>query len=286
MINKPYLIDAHAHLNFNAFDVDRDEVINRTLAKNIWHVNVGTQAKTAATAVSLAEKYQEGVYAIIGLHPIHTSQSFHDEAELGEGGIEFTSTGEQFDFDFYKKLAQSDKVVGIGECGLDYFRSSVEQKEIQVNNFVRQIELANSVQKPLMLHIRQGMGDESIKAYTDAGDILKRESKVLGNVHFFAGSVTEAKIFLDMGFYLSFTGVITFAKNYEELVKFIPLDRILIETDCPYVAPAPFRGARNEPLYVEEVAKKVALIKGLSLEGVASQTVANWFQLFGSSLSL
>lgn len=286
MINKPYLIDAHAHLNFNAFDADRDEVISRTLAKNIWHVNVGTQAKTAATAVSLAEKYQEGVYAIIGLHPIHTSQSFHDEAELGEGGIEFTSTGEQFDFDFYKKLAQSDKVVGIGECGLDYFRSSVEQKEIQVNNFVRQIELANSVQKPLMLHIRQGTEGESIKAYTDASDILKRESKVLGNVHFFAGSVAEAKTFLDMGFYLSFTGVITFAKNYEELVKFIPLDRILIETDCPYVPPTPFRGARNEPLYVEEVAKKVALVKGLSLEEVASQTVANWFQLFGPSLSL
>ncbi len=286
MMKKPYLVDAHAHVNFSAFDNDRSQVIDRTLAKNIWHVNVGTQAETASKAVTIAEKYNEGVYAIIGLHPIHTSQSFYDQEELGAEGAEFTSIGEQFDFDFYKKLAQSDKVVGIGECGLDYFRSSVEQKEIQVNNFVKQIELANSVQKSLMLHIRQGTEGESVKAYTDASDILKRESKVLGNVHFFAGSVAEAKTFLDLGFCLSFTGVITFAKNYEELVKFVPLDRILIETDCPYVTPTPFRGDRNEPLYVEEVAKKVALIKDLSLEVVASQTVSNWFRLFGTKLEL
>lgn len=285
-MKKPYLVDAHAHVNFSAFDNDRSQVIDRTLAKNIWHVNVGTQAETASKAVTIAEKYNEGVYAIIGLHPIHTSQSFYDQEELGAEGAEFTSIGEQFDFDFYKKLAQSDKVVGIGECGLDYFRSSVEQKEIQVNNFVKQIELANSVQKSLMLHIRQGTEGESVKAYTDASDILKRESKVLGNVHFFAGSVAEAKTFLDLGFCLSFTGVITFAKNYEELVKFVPLDRILIETDCPYVTPTPFRGDRNEPLYVEEVAKKVALIKDLSLEVVASQTVSNWFRLFGTKLEL
>ncbi len=285
MMKKPYLVDAHAHVNFRAFDNDRSQVIDRTLAKNIWHVNVGTQAETASKAVTIAEKYNEGVYAIIGLHPIHTSQSFYDQEELGAEGAEFTSIGEQFDFDFYKKLAQSDKVVGIGECGLDYFRSSVGQKEIQVNNFVRQIELANSVQKPLMLHIRQGVEGESIKAYTDASDILKRESKVLGNVHFFAGSVAEAKTFLDLGFYLSFTGVITFAKNYEELVKFVPLDRILIETDCPYVTPTPFRGARNEPMYVEEVAKKVAMIKGISPEEVALETTSNWLRLFGTKLN-
>lgn len=282
MINKPYLIDAHSHINFAQFDDDRQEVIDRSLEKNIWQVNVGTSRETSTQAVALAQKYNQGVYAIVGLHPVHTSSSHPDQAELSpEKAEELFNVGEQFDLDFYSSLAKEQGVVGIGECGLDYFRSSANQKELQVKNFVDQIHLANSINKPLMLHLRSGQTDS---AYLDAVDILKQESKVAGDVHFFAGSVAEAQKFLDLGFYISFTGVVTFARDYEELVKYVPLDRLLVETDCPYVAPVPYRGRRNEPVYVEEVAKKVAELKNLSLEEVAKQTTGNWLDLFGGHL--
>ncbi|MEK7136366.1 MAG: TatD family hydrolase [Patescibacteria group bacterium] len=275
----PRLIDAHAHLNFAAFDDDRDEVIQRALANSVWMINVGTQANTSRTAVELAQKYKEGVYAIIGLHPVHTAKSYHDEVELGEGGATFTSRGEVFDMVVYEELARQPKVVGLGECGLDYFRiKNEEEKAKQKEIFKKQIELAIKVDKPLMLHIRD--------AYQDALSILNsyfliHNSRLRGDVHFFAGTIAEAKSFLDLGFYLSFTGVITFAKDYEELVKFVPLDRILIETDCPYVAPVPYRGQRNEPVYVVEVAKVVARIKGLEVSEVEDQTVQNTRDLFG-----
>ena len=275
----PRLIDAHAHLNFAAFDDDRDEVIQRALANSVWMINVGTQANTSRTAVELAQKYKEGVYAIIGLHPVHTAKSYHDEVELGEGGATFTSRGEVFDMVVYEELARQPKVVGLGECGLDYFRiKNEEEKAKQKEIFKKQIELAIKVDKPLMLHIRD--------AYQDALSILNsyfliHNSRLRGYVHFFAGTIAEAKSFLDLGFYLSFTGVITFAKDYEELVKFVPLDRILIETDCPYVAPVPYRGQRNEPVYVVEVAKVVARIKGLEVSEVEDQTVQNTRDLFG-----
>jgi TatD DNase family protein len=273
----PRLVDAHAHLNFAAFNDDRAEVIKRTLEAGVWHINVGTKKDTSRQAVELAEQYDQGVYAIVGLHPIHTARSYHDEAELGEKALGFTSAGEDFDYDDYLQLARRPKVVGIGECGLDYFRADpamvIRQKEI----FSSQIRLANEVQKPLMLHIRSG---DNQSAYAEALAILKAQAKVLGNAHFFAGTIAEAKSFLDLGFYLSFTGVITFAKDYAELVRFVPLDRILIETDCPYVAPAPYRGKRNEPLYVTEVAKRVAELKGLSLLQVTEDTTANCRRLF------
>ncbi len=283
MINKPYLIDAHSHINFDRFDDDRQEVIDRALAKNIWQVNVGTSRKTSTQAVALAQKYNQGVYAIVGLHPVHTSSSHLDQAELSpEKAEQLFTEGEQFDLDFYTSLAKERGVVGVGECGLDYFRADASQKELQIKNFVDQIHLANTVDKPLMLHLRSGQTDS---AYLDAIDILKQESKVVGDVHFFAGSVAEAQKFLDLGFYISFTGVITFARDYEELVKYVPLDRLLIETDCPYVAPVPYRGRRNEPAYVEEVAKKVAELKKISLEVVAEKTTDNWLKLFGGHLN-
>lgn len=276
----PKYIDIHSHVNFKAFDEDRDEVIKRALENDTWVINVGTQIDTSRKAVEIANQYKEGVYAIIGLHPIHTGASYHDEKELGEGGKEFTSRGENFDKDAYRELLKDPKVVGIGECGLDYFRLTEESVEKQKNDFIAQIELANEFNKPLMLHIRNNPKDKSHNAYADALEILKACSKVKGDVHFFAGSVEDAKAFVDFGFTLSFTGVITFASSYDEVIKVTPLDMIMSETDSPYVTPAPHRGKRNEPVYVSEVVKKIAEIKGLPEVEVSQAILANAKRVF------
>ena len=266
-------------MNFTAFDADRDEVIRRALDNDTWVINVGTQVDTSKGAIDLAHKYKEGVYAIIGLHPIHTDASFHDKQELGGEGKEFISRGEIFDKEIYEKLLRDPKTVAIGECGLDYYHLEGDSIEKQKKAFIGQIELANTVGKPLMLHIRD--------AYGDALKILKEYSKVKGVVHFFAGSREEAKAFLDFGFLLSFTGVITYPMmkngkgcNYEEIIKNIPLDMILTDTDSPYVAPVPHRGGRNEPVYVREIVKRIAEIKDLSEGEVAKAIIANAKKLF------
>ena len=250
-------VDNHAHQNFSAYDADREETIKRASDAGVIVINVGTQKDTSKKAVEMAEKF-ENCFAIVGLHPVHTSKSFHDEKEIGEGGKEFTSRGEIFDYEYYKKLCEHPKVVGIGECGLDKYRSEEWEKEggkRQIEAFRKQIELSLDVKKPLMLHIRE--------AYKEALEILKMYPGVKGNAHFFAGTIEDAKEFLDLGFTLSFTGVITFAKEYEELIKFVPLEKMLSETDCPYVSPKPYRGQRNESTYVLEVIKKIAEIKQL-----------------------
>lgn len=275
----PKYIDAHAHMNFAAYDKDRDEVITRTLESGTWMINVGTKKETSQKVVDLAEQYDEGVYGIVGLHPIHTNKSFHDKEELGEEGSAFTSKGEDFDYDFYKTLTTHPKVVGIGECGLDYFRNGDEEDfvERQKKAFESQVELAIETDLPLMIHCRE--------AYDDVLDILeiyKKEAggKLRGDFHFFAGDTSIAKRILDLDFTLSFTGVITFAKEYEELVKFTPIDRILSETDCPYVTPVPHRGERNEPAYVSEVVKKIAEIKAMDVEKTGEQLVKNCRNMF------
>jgi TatD DNase family protein len=283
----PKYIDAHSHLQFVAFDNDREEVLGRALEHDTWMINVGTQYDTSKNAVELAQG-REGVFAAIGIHPIHTGKSFHDEQELGEGGAEFTSRGEEFDYDKYKELALNPKVVGIGECGLDYYRLEEGTAEKQRRSLEAQIALANEVGKPLMLHVRNGISGER-NAYRDIVEILKSANlKVAGDVHFFAGSIEDARAFLDLGFTLSFTGAITFSKSnkpgmvdYAELVRYIPLDHILTETDSPYVAPRPFRGKRNEPLFVEKIAAKIAEIKGLPLNETAPVLVANARRVFG-----
>ncbi len=283
----PQYIDIHSHVNFKAFDEDRDAVIQHALDNHTWVINVGTQLDTSRKAVEMAHHYKEGVYAIIGLHPIHTGASFHDEKELGEGGKEFTSRGETFDKVAYRELLKDPKVVGIGECGLDYYRCTPETIEKQKKAFIEQIELANEVNKPLMLHIRNGSTDSSPQAipernaYADALSILKEHAKVKGDVHFFAGAWEDAKGFLDFGFTLSFTGVVTFARNYDEVIRNTPLEMIMSETDSPYVTPAPYRGKRNEPVYVSEIVKKIAEIKGMPLEEVAQQLIVNAKRVFG-----
>ncbi|MEK7175039.1 MAG: TatD family hydrolase, partial [Patescibacteria group bacterium] len=153
MLQSPKLVDTHTHIQFAAYKNDADEVVKRALEAGIWLVNVGTQLNTSRDAIVLAEKYSEGVYATVGLHPIHTDKSFHDKEELGEEGEEFTSRGEIFNYDAYKKLAVHPKVVAVGECGLDYYRSA-EARIKQEDVFVKQIELAADIKKPLMIHCR------------------------------------------------------------------------------------------------------------------------------------
>lgn len=268
----PEFIDIHSHLNFAAFDADREEVTKRAHEAGVWVINVGTQQDTSRIAIELAEKYKKGVYAIVGLHPIHSDKSYHDVKELGEGGKEFTSRGEVYDISYYRELTKHPKVVAIGECGLDFYRLTPETKKKQEENFVQQIALANKVGKPLMLHVRQ--------AYKDAYGFLKAHAKVPANLHFFAGTWEEAKLFLDLGYMFSFTGVITFAREYDEVIKNLPLDRIMSETDCPYVTPAPWRGKRNEPLYVKEVVKAISVIRDEPQSQVQRQLVLNAVKFF------
>ena len=276
----PKYIDIHSHVNFTAFDADREEVIGRALEGDTWVINVGTQIDTSKSAVALANKYEEGVYAVIGLHPIHTGASYHDEKELGEGNKEFTSRGEVFNKEAYRELLRDPKVVAIGECGLDYYRCDAESIAKQKEAFVAQIELADEFGKHLMLHIRNNPKDKKLNAYSDVLDLLKKFPNMKGDVHFFAGTWEDAKKFLDIGFTLSFTGVVTFTKDYDEVIRNTPLDRIMSETDSPYVAPVPHRGKRNEPIYVREIVKKIAEIKNLPEEEVAKAIIANAKRLF------
>lgn len=277
----PKYIDIHSHVNFKAFDEDRDAVIKRALDSDTWVINVGTQIDTSRKAVEMTKEYPEGVYAIIGLHPIHTGASYHDVKELGEGGVEFTSRGEVFDREKYLELLRDPKVVGIGECGLDYFRCTEETIEKQKEAFVAQIKIANEANKPLMLHIRNNPEDKTHDAYADSLVLLKEHAKVRGDVHFFAGSVEHAKAFVDFGFTLSFTGVVTFTHDYDEVIVATPIDMIMTETDAPYVTPAPYRGKRNEPVYVQEITKKIAQIKGLSEDEVSKTIIENAKRVFG-----
>ena len=264
--------DAHTHVNFVAYADDREATILRAADAEVGMNVVGTQLDTSKAAVELAHKYNN-VYATIGLHPVHTAKSYHDEKELGEGGKEFTSRGEMFDMEAYETLAKDPRVIAIGECGLDYYRVDESTKDVQSKAFIEQIELANSLNKPLMLHIRN--------AYDDALELLKAHAKVRGDVHFFAGDWEVAKKFLDFGFTLSFTGVVTFTHDYDEVVRNTPLDMLLSETDAPYITPTPHRGKRNEPAYVPLIVQKIAEIRGEGVEEVGRQIMANAKRVFG-----
>lgn len=281
----PKYIDIHAHVNFVLFDEDRKEVIRCALDSDTWVINIGTQLDTSEKAVDITNDYVEGVCATIGLHPIHTSASYHDNEELGENGKEVETYGEVFDKEKYRELAKKGKVVGIGECGLDYFHTPKEEIEKQRVAFIEQIELANELDLPLMLHIRNSEEVTEKNAYKDALEILKEHSKVKGVVHFFAGSMEDAQAFIDFGFYISFAGVITYppkknSPNYDEIIKALPLDRIMADTDSPYVAPVPNRGKRNEPLNVKDIVAKIAETKGQPEEEVALQIMKNAKNLF------
>lgn len=276
-------IDTHAHLNLSAFAEDAEAVALRCLSEGVSVINVGTKESTSARAVELAAQH-EHLYAIIGLHPIQTVAGSHDEEETGEGSKPFISKGETFNKDFYTKLIQSKKVVGIGECGFDYWHCPPETYAIQEEHFIAQIEFANEHKLPLMIHTRGPKpGEESPtgrSVYADVHDTLKQYAKVPFNVHFYAGTYDEAKRFFELGGTISFTGVITFAKVYEDIVKAVPLDLIHGETDCPYVAPVPHRGKRAEPWMVQEVYRKIAVIRNEDEEAVRTQLLLNAKRLY------
>ncbi|MDO8676361.1 MAG: TatD family hydrolase [Candidatus Azambacteria bacterium] len=267
------LFDSHSHLHLPQYDNDREEVIGRLKEADIKVINVGTDLEESKKAVELAKKYPDLLWASVGLHP-------NDNLE------------EIFDIDKYRELAKTEIVVAIGECGLDYFRikerpapkgrGSLNEIERQKEIFVKQIEIAKELKKPLILHCRPSAGTQD--AYEDAIKILQSKSLNIssgnGVAHFFVGSKETAKKFLDLGFYISFAGPITFAPEYMEVVEFVPIDRILVETDAPFAAPVPHRGRRNEPSFVEFVVQKIAEWKNLSFEEVAEQTTKNAQKLF------
>ena len=258
------LFDTHTHVNFNAFKNDWREVVNRALKNDVWLVNAGSNIETSFRAVKIAESYKEGVYAAVGLHPIHVDDEDFDEKQ-------------------YWELAKNEKVVAIGECGLDYYHNQeIQNSELRIKNlqkeiFIKHIELAHKIGKPLMIHCRE--------AFNDLIKILGSQSSILnslpGAVHFFTGTKENAKTLLEMGFYFTFGGLITFNRDFDEIIKFIPLEKIMLETDAPYVSPAPYRGKRNEPLYIIETAKKLAEIKGVSLKEISAKTTGNATVVFG-----
>ncbi|MCI5051288.1 MAG: TatD family hydrolase [Candidatus Pacebacteria bacterium] len=274
-------IDTHAHMNFVIYDEDRNQVIERTKNDDVMVINIGTQKDTSALGVQLANNHDH-LYAMVGLHPIHTSKHFHNHDEVGDEGDEFTSRGEVFNYDYYKELAlSSKKVVGIGECGLDYYRNDKDTKEAQEKAFRQQIELALELDLPLMLHVRPSEG--SMDAYEDVLVILREyceKGNLRGQAHFFAGTKEIIDEFIELGFYISFTGVVTFAGVYEKLVKHVPMTKILSETDAPYVTPHPYRGERNEPSHVRYVLRKIAKIKKVPEDEMAGQIIANAKKLY------
>lgn len=259
---KAKYIDIHAHLNFKAFDDDRDEVIERTINGEMGVINVGIDLATSREVLKLAN-VNEDFYAIIGLHPIYINE------------------GPEFNYDDYKRLGEHEKVVAIGETGLDYYHIDGDvkaYKEKQQRVFEEHIKLAIELDKPMMIHCRDAYRDvvEILQKYKEeAGDRLR------GNFHFYVGPADLIKDIIDLGFTISFTGVITFAPQYTELVEKVPLDKMHAETDSPYVSPKPHRGKRNEPLHSVEVIRKIAEIKGLSVEEVRVQLKKNAEEMFG-----
>lgn len=257
------LFDAHTHLNLDEYNSDREAVLSHLSENSIGAVIIGVDFETSKRACDIASSYPN-LFAGIGLHPVDNPfEVFSDE---------------------FLPLAQDSKVVCIGECGLDYFRltgDSTLEKARQREIFLRHVELARAVNKPLMLHCRPTKG--TMDAYEDTLDILEAEiqqGSLSGNAHFFVGDKTIAKRFLKLGFTMSFPGVITFAHDYDDVIKMLPLESILSETDAPFATPVPYRGTRNEPKYVEEVVKKIAEIRGESYEEVRGATIQNALRLF------
>jgi len=268
------LIDTHAHLNFNAFEKDSNKVIRECLANDTWMINVGTQYNTSKKAVSIAQGYKRGVYAAIGLHPIHLDEKLV-ETEEGSSEPFFRAKGEDFDYDRYKELAKEDKVVAIGEIGLDYLQKPKDKKKLeqfkenQKRIFLQQSRLAEEMELPIIVHCR--------KAHDELLEIINYKRK--GVIHCFTGNKTQLAKYLEKGFYIGLNGII-FKLNLEKVIKEIPLERILIETDCPYLSPPPFQDERNKPIYVKYIAEEIARIKEKSVEEISEITTKNAIELF------
>jgi TatD DNase family protein len=264
-------LDAHTHIQFSNYDEDRGAVISRAREAGVSMVLVGTQVSTSRAGITLAQKYPDMMWAAVGYHPAHCNAEWHHDPNE-----QISPEPEIFDAAEFEALARDPKVVAIGECGLDYYRlpedheKAAADKSAQKKVFLEQIEIARKVKKPLMIHCRS--------AFSELIDILKENKTALaelphpGIIHFFTGTFEEASELASLGFVFTFGGVITFARNYDDVIRAIPLEKILSETDAPYLAPAPYRGKRNEPAYVLETVKKLAEIKGVS-EDVMAATI-------------
>ena len=268
------IIDTHSHLNFNAYKKDRDQVIQKTLDQDIWMINVGSKYETSKKAVEIAQKY-DGVFAAVGLHPIYTASEFVKIKTDPEEG-DFVAQEEKFDKEKYLELAKSDKVVAIGEIGLDYYYrpktkgrlQSFKEKQKQV--FQEQLELAKELNLPVILHCRM--------AHQDLIEQLER-TKVKGVIHCFTGTWEDAEKYLDLGLHLGINGIL-YKMDLEEVIKKAPLEKILVETDCPYLTPPEAKTFRNEPIFIKHIIKKIAEIKGEDYEKVESITFSNAKKLF------
>ncbi len=279
-------IDTHAHVNFAAFKDDAEEVIRRSLDNDTWMILVGSEFKTSNRALHYANKYEKGVYAAIGLHPIHLEETIVDSQEEGNE-YSFAPRHENFDYGSYEKLAKFEKVVAIGEIGLDYYHldptkdiNVVKKKQHEV--FAQQLLLARSLDLPVIIHCRQAHDDlmEILQEFKkEYGHIIPND-RPWGVIHCFSGDEDLAWKYFKLGLLISFTGLITFSKQWDDLIRKIPLDKIMIETDTPYMTPEPYRGQRNEPVLVQYVAKRIADIKSLKIEKVAEVTTRTARELF------
>ena len=250
------LVDSHCHLNFPEFKDDLDDVIKRASEQGVKTLlTINTKLSEAKDIQKIADLYSN-VFCTVGAHP-------HDAAEHTYQGV----------YEDLIKLAQHPKVVGVGETGLDYYYEN-SPKDEQIESFKTHIRASIELDLPLVIHTRDADEDtlETIKAFP----------KAKGVFHCFSGSKDLAKAALDLGFYISFSGIITFkkAEDLREVAGFVPMDRVLVETDSPFLAPIPHRGERNEPSYTRITAMKLSEIKGISLEEVAHQTTKNFFRLF------
>ncbi len=278
----PYLIDTHCHLHFPPYQDDLPAVLGRLREKQIWGITIGTSLQNSERGITFAETH-EHLWATVGLHPEHFTSDFHDEQE-GE-------THEQtLDVDRLRQIARSSpRVVGIGETGLDYYRidegrDATESRRIQEEAFLQHVLVAQELDLPLIIHCRD--------ALTRLAELLQQEQgrgcTVRAVVHSFTGTWEEAKPLLDLGCYIAVNGIATFPLRKTQLpeqaidrtIERIPLARLLLETDAPYLAPMPYRGKRNEPAWVEEVAKHVARVRGITLDEIATQTTENAMELF------
>jgi TatD DNase family protein len=270
------IIDTHSHLNFKAYDSDRNDVIKRTQEQSVFCIDIGTKYETSKRAVELA-KSNENIYATIGMHPIHIKTDLLKiKTDSNEGA--FMPHGEDFDYGVYKELAlSSKKIVAIGEIGLDYYykpKSKIkfeEFKKVQKQVFIKQLDLAKEFDLPVIIHCRM--------AHKDVIEIIKAK-KLRGVVHCFTGTIEEMKRYLDLGFYIGINGII-FKLDLDDVIGQCPLNKILTETDCPYLTPpAEGKEKRNEPIFVKHIIQKIAELKDLSFKKVANQTIKNAKQLF------
>ncbi|MCC7522557.1 TatD family hydrolase [Candidatus Uhrbacteria bacterium] len=273
---KPFLVDTHCHLHFPAYDADREQVLERMNEKNIWALTIGTAIGNARNAIKLAES-TEGIWATVGLHPSHTTS---DHVDTDEGEVhehDLTVEG------LVALARSSKKVVAIGEAGLDFYRLPEEREaaiQKQEKVFRTHIEAAKQLDLPLVVHCRD--------ALSRLAEILEETGYAKGVVHSFTGTWEEAKPLLDLGMHIAVNGIATFplrkgkdpSTAINETIKRIPVERLLVETDAPWLAPNTYRGKRNEPSYVEEVAKHAAHVRGVTLEEIAKQTTENARALF------